>query len=150
MLIRAVFIVAFVASVAVAESVKYLDCGSSVGKIAEVDVTPCPAEPCELIKGGNTSIAVKFTSNEVVNNATSVVHGILAGVPVPFPLSNPDGCKDSGLECPLKSSTTYTYTTILPVKPVYPQLKLVVKWELKDEKKNDIFCFEVPVKIVKK
>ncbi|CAH1262677.1 NPC intracellular cholesterol transporter 2-like [Branchiostoma lanceolatum] len=150
MLVRTVFIIAFVASAVLAEPVKYLDCGSKVGQIVSVDVTPCPKEPCDLIKGGNTTIAVKFTSKEVVNNATAVVHGILAGVPIPFPLSNADGCKDSGLECPLKSSTTYMYTTILPVKSVYPQLKLVVKWELKDEKKDDIFCFEVPVQIVKK
>ncbi|XP_035698025.1 NPC intracellular cholesterol transporter 2-like [Branchiostoma floridae] len=150
MLVRTAFIIAFVASAALAESVKYHDCGSTKGEIVYVDVSPCPKLPCDLIKGGNTSIAVKFTSKEVVNNATAVVHGILAGVPVPFPLNNPDGCKDSGLVCPLKASTTYSYTAVLPVKSVYPQLKLVVKWELKDEKKDSIFCFEVPVQIVKK
>ncbi|XP_019624252.1 PREDICTED: epididymal secretory protein E1-like [Branchiostoma belcheri] len=120
MVTRAVFIIAFVASVAVADPAQYLDCGSSA-KLHSVDVTPCPASvTCGLIRGENASIAVTFTTEKVANSVVAVVHAIVAGVPLPFPLPNPDGCQDSGLECPLNSSTTYTHTTILPVKSGYP------------------------------
>ncbi|XP_078458612.1 uncharacterized protein LOC144723616 [Lampetra planeri] len=34
-----------------------------------------------------------------------------------------------------------------PVKSSYPNIKLVVKWQLKDDNGKDLFCFKLPVKI---
>lgn len=53
---------------------------------------------------------------------TAVVHGIILGVPVAFQLPNPDGCKDSGLECPLATGNTYHYQASLPVLRKYPKV----------------------------
>ncbi|XP_064602970.1 NPC intracellular cholesterol transporter 2-like [Liolophura sinensis] len=130
-----------------AEPVTYKDCGSAKGKINSVDLSPCPSEPCYLKKGTNVSLTVKFTSNEAAPKLTTVVHGILAGVPVPFPVPNPDGCTNSGITCPIANGQTYSYTAILPVLSSYPSVKVVVQWELKDENTDDVFCFAVPVEI---
>ncbi|KAI8514964.1 Phosphatidylglycerol/phosphatidylinositol transfer protein [Branchiostoma belcheri] len=148
MLTRAVFIIAFVASVAVADPAQYLDCGSSA-KLHSVDVTPCPAGVtyAVLVRGENASIAVTFTTEKVANSVVAVVHAIVAGVPIPFPLPNPDGCQDSGLECPLNSSTPYTYTNTVPVQSGYPKIKLVVKLELKDRRGDNIVCTAFPAEI---
>ena len=62
-------------------------------------------------------------TDEAAAKLHSVVHGIVARVPVPFPLPNPDGCKDSGLTCPLKTGTDLTFTQMIPVKSSYPQVR---------------------------
>lgn len=81
-----------------------------------------------------------------VDNVTTVVHGILMGVPVPFPLENPDACA-SDIKCPLKSGAPIHYSTKLPVLKQYPKTAVTVKWELQTADKQDIICLEIPAKI---
>ncbi|CAH1790762.1 unnamed protein product [Owenia fusiformis] len=126
--------------------VVWKDCGSKTGGIKSVDVTPCGAQPCVLKHNSNVTMKVQFVANAMSKTLTSVVHGIIAGVPVPFPIPNPDGCK-SNVTCPVKSGDMNTYSNVLFVNPSYPKLKLVVKWELKDDSTNDMFCFVIPVSI---
>ncbi|XP_027027936.1 NPC intracellular cholesterol transporter 2 [Tachysurus fulvidraco] len=130
-----------------AEPVKFVDCGSSVGKVIEVDIIPCPSQPCQLHKGQSYGVNVTFVSEVDSQTSKAVVHGMIAGVPVPFPIPNDDGCK-SGIQCPLQKQKTYSYLTQLPVKSEYPCIRLVVKWELKDDSNKDLFCILFPVQIV--
>lgn len=51
--------------------------------------------------------------------STAVVHGVIAGVPIPFPIPMEDGCK-SGIQCPIQKQQYYHYVTALPVKTEYP------------------------------
>ncbi|KAJ0041608.1 hypothetical protein NL108_012563, partial [Boleophthalmus pectinirostris] len=51
--------------------------------------------------------------------STAVVHGVIAGVPVPFPIPVSDGCQ-SGINCPIEMQKFYNYVTTLPVKTEYP------------------------------
>lgn len=44
------------------------------------------------------------------------------GVPMPFPLKNPDACTDSGLTCPLNKDVDYAYVQTLQVLKVYPKV----------------------------
>lgn len=34
-----------------------------------------------------------------------------------------------------------------PILVLFLQIKLVVKWELKDEKQKSLFCWEIPIEI---
>ncbi|XP_029191174.2 NPC intracellular cholesterol transporter 2-like [Acropora muricata] len=129
------------------KSVHFLDCGSKKSSISQVTITPCQAEPCQLKKGLNESIEVIFKPTEVVTSAKVVVHGIIV-IPVPFPIPQPNGCKEHGLECPLKPNKEYTFKAMLPIKKAYPDLKLQVKCELLDQNGIPIFCFKLPVQIV--
>ncbi|XP_078090472.1 NPC intracellular cholesterol transporter 2-like [Mustelus asterias] len=128
-----------------AQPVKFHDCGSKAEQII-VDVTPCPTLPCVLHKGQNYSVNVTFTSTTSSQTSEAVVHGILAGLPIPFHISNSDGCK-SGIQCPIRKMQKYNYINSFPIKDAYPSVELEVKWELKDDDKNDIFCWVIPVKI---
>ncbi|KAK3093275.1 hypothetical protein FSP39_013549 [Pinctada imbricata] len=131
-------------------SVMFKDCGSKGSKVKDVEVSNCKTGPCLLPRGTNATFKVSFTSGSAeaaTTKLTSVVHGILAGIPVPFPLKDPDGCKGKGLECPLKNNKDYTFVSSIPVLKSYPQVKLVVKWELQDSNKNDVFCIELPVQL---
>ncbi|XP_047467965.1 NPC intracellular cholesterol transporter 2-like [Mugil cephalus] len=126
--------------------VKFIDCGSATGKVATVDVKPCPTQPCQLHRGQDYSVNVTFMSNVESKTSTAVVHGIIAGAPIPFAIPNPDGCK-SGIQCPMKKQM-YNYVATLAVKSEYPAIKLVVKWELRDDTNSDLFCVEFPIQIV--
>ncbi|KAM8913242.1 NPC intracellular cholesterol transporter 2-like isoform 1-T4 [Spinachia spinachia] len=142
-----VFVVLCLLGLACAEPVKFVDCGSSSGKVALVDIGPCASQPCQLHRGQSYSVNVTFDSAVQSQSSTAVVHGIIAGVPIPFPIPIEDGCK-SGIQCPIQKQKKYHYLNSLPVKSEYPSIKLVVEWELRDDSKNDLFCIRFPVQIV--
>lgn len=71
-------------------------------------------------------LSISLLSVVGVESQTSkaVVHGIIAGIAVPFPIPIEDGCK-SGIQCPIQKQQNYHYMTALPVKSEYP----AVSWE---------------------
>ncbi|XP_036984067.2 NPC intracellular cholesterol transporter 2 isoform X2 [Artibeus jamaicensis] len=119
---------------------------SGVGVIKEVNVIPCPVQPCHLQKGQSYTVNVTFTSNTQSQGSKAVVHGIVMGVPIAFAIPEADGCK-SGVNCPIEKNKTYSYMAKLPVKSEYPSIKLVVKWELRDDNNQCFFCWEIPVQL---
>ena len=54
-----------------------------------------------------------------IKTLKAVVHGVIAGIPIPFPLPNAEAC-GKNLECPVTAGTSVTYFEGLPVKPIYP------------------------------
>ncbi len=50
-----------------------------------------------------------------------MVHGILAGQSVSFPLPQPNACK-TGVNCPVKSNDRSIYINSLPVSKIYPKV----------------------------
>ena len=127
---------------------KFKDCGSQVGKILKISTQPDVSMSGRMYvihKGKNYTISVTFASTETTKQAHAQVYGIVAGIPVPFPLPNTDGCNGSGISCPIMQGETYTYSTTLPVSRLYPSVKVIVKWELFDSTRdtgNKLFCFE--------
>lgn len=93
------------------------------------------------------SVCVRLPVEEQSQTVRTVVHGIIMGVEMPFPLQNPDGCVDSGLQCPLNKDSTYEYVASLSVLKSYPKVKVDVKWQLKNENAEDIVCVIIPAKI---
>ncbi|CAK6431917.1 unnamed protein product [Pipistrellus nathusii] len=142
----AAFLLLALSPSALAEPVRFKDCGSGVGVIKEVNVIPCPVQPCHLQKGHSYAVNVTFTSSTQSQGSKAVVHGIVMGVPIAFAIPEPDGCK-SGVTCPIEKNKTYNYMAKLPVKSAYPSIKLVVKWELRDDKDESLFCWEIPVQL---
>jgi len=129
---------------------QWKDCGSKGGKVTDVNVVGCESSTfsCDLTRGKNASFSIDFDSKEVATKLTAVVHGIIASIPVPFPLDNPDACKNSNIICPTENGKHYTYQSTIFVKDSYPKISLAVKWELQDEKGADVACVVIPAKIV--
>ena len=147
--IRIILIVFFsVIALTCAHEITYSACGSPSGEVTKVDVHPCPRQPCKLKIGRNYKIQVTFTSKVQSQSSKAVVHGIIEGLPLPFPFQNDDGCK-SGIQCPIEGQKTYDYMVELPVKDYYPELELTIKWELRDDTGSNLFCIMFPVKIRK-
>uniref|UniRef100_A0A8C4VMT9 NPC intracellular cholesterol transporter 2 n=1 Tax=Gopherus evgoodei TaxID=1825980 RepID=A0A8C4VMT9_9SAUR len=120
--------------------------GSKDGSITEVNVSPCPTQPCLLQKGTSYSVNVTFSSKIDSQGSKAKVYGEILHVDVPFPIPEPDGCK-SGIQCPIEKGHSYSYLNKLPVKSEYPSIKLIVQWELIDDQGQMIFCWKIPVQI---
>lgn len=56
---------------------------------------------------------------------TTVVHGTILGIDMPFPISNPNACLDSGVTCPLNKGSVYEYTATFPILKAYPKVSPV-------------------------
>ncbi|XP_055295399.1 NPC intracellular cholesterol transporter 2 homolog a-like [Sitodiplosis mosellana] len=134
-------------------ALEFKDCGSEGGKFTKVKVSNCDetANACVLKRHTNASIELDFALDEGVDNieqVTTVVHGVIMGVEMPFPLQNPDACKDSGVQCPLRNGVNYEYVQTLPVLRSYPKVSVTVKWALKDIAANKtIICVYIPARI---
>ncbi|XP_065449440.1 NPC intracellular cholesterol transporter 2 isoform X2 [Chrysemys picta bellii] len=120
--------------------------GSKDGSITEVNVSPCPTQPCQLQKGTSYSVNVTFSSKIESQGSKAKVYGEILHVDVPFPIPEPDGCK-SGIQCPIETGHSYSYLNKLPVKSEYPNIKLIVRWELIDDQGQMLFCWKIPVQI---
>jgi len=146
--LSSVVIACTLVSIVSCTTLRFKDCGSQVGKIISIKTSPDVTQDGKMYvlhKGVDYTVNVTFTSTETTTTAHAKVYGIVAGIPVPFPLPNADGCTDSGIACPIESGQTYTYSTTLPVSTLYPSVKVVVKWELFDhttDNGNKLFCFE--------
>ncbi|CAH2003430.1 unnamed protein product [Acanthoscelides obtectus] len=122
--------------------------GSEVGTISDVEVSDCvEGKRCILKRNTNVTLKIIFTPKGDSDTLKAVVHGEILGVPMPFDLPNPDGCKDSGVTCPLKAGQTYTYINALPISPHYPRVTVDVKWELQLSNDEDAACAKIPAKI---
>ncbi|XP_013776633.1 protein NPC2 homolog [Limulus polyphemus] len=142
-------LVAFILSLTkAATSTKYTDCGSVSGKIQSLVVSGCDSgDRCILKSGSTVSLNVSFNSLTDSNKVITVIHGVIGGVPLPFPVPNPNACQSSGLQCPVKNGKLYDFSYSLEVKKSYPKLDVDVKWELQDDNGKDIICATVPAKI---
>ncbi|KAK3589079.1 hypothetical protein CHS0354_008728 [Potamilus streckersoni] len=125
----------------------YKDCGSRGGTIHSVEVPLCTHEPCQLHRGTTYEINVNFTATEHSNTATTVVHGILLGIPLPFPVPS-DSCKDHNVHCPVEPGTEISYHNSIYCNPSYPKVRVTAKWEIRDDNHRPMICFEIPLQIV--
>ncbi|KER33363.1 putative epididymal secretory protein E1 [Opisthorchis viverrini] len=116
-------------------------------QVTNVSIEPCDTMPCTLYKGEKAKIAINFTATEPIIPGKASVHGIILGIPTPFPLEYPDVCNFTEPECPLKPGVQYGYTYQLFVSSSYPSIHLTVKWELTDIAGHTFLCVEMPVKL---
>ncbi|XP_036363065.1 NPC intracellular cholesterol transporter 2 homolog a-like [Octopus sinensis] len=120
---------------------------ADLGTPTDVRISDCTKSPCILKKNTNVSIEVDFTATADVQTVKDAVYGIIAGIHVPFPTSQPDACKDKGLTCPLKKGQKYTYKSVIPISSTYPDIQLVVEYTIKNEDKKPVFCIDIPAMI---
>jgi len=127
--------------------VEFKDCGSKVGNPLHVYVNPCDHVPCIFHKEESGTISIDFIPSGNITSVKAVVHGIILGTELPFPITGDDGCQKSGFTCPLKKDVKVQYFKKLYVRKIYPELKLLVKWELQDQNNEDIVCIVIAAQI---
>ncbi|CDW53195.1 E1 DerP2 DerF2 domain containing protein [Trichuris trichiura] len=122
------------------EWVNYEDCGSRA-EIMWIEVHPCnDAYNCTLKRGGNTTLRIRFAPRETVTNITAVMQVKKRYEYEPYPLNNPNGCKDSGLTCPLQPKKRVIYIQRLHTRKNAEKINIVVRFQLRDQNGNDLVC----------
>ena len=69
-------------------------------------------------------------TDEATTKLTSVVHGIIAGIPVKFPLGNPDACSGCNVTCPVQKGKHYNYAPVIHVLDSYPSVSNSMFYEV--------------------
>ncbi|CAF0905105.1 unnamed protein product [Adineta ricciae] len=126
----------------------YKDCGSALATVQAFEVTDCAAAPCKFIKGHTYAMNLTFQAKEASKSATVTLHGIIGGIPVPFPIPDSNAC-NLGVKCPVAQSDVNVGSFSVPVLQSYPSLSLYVKIEvIADDQKQDYVCLQFPATIV--
>ncbi|KAG8181911.1 hypothetical protein JTE90_007791 [Oedothorax gibbosus] len=116
-------------------------------KVKSVDVSGCDnnAQRCELQRGSDITVSIKFTPKKAVDalKANLAVGGSVYSAEVP--LDEPDVCKV--VRCPLQKDQEYTYTTKFHVPD--DAITFSVK-AIPNAAEELIVCAEVPGVITKK
>lgn len=118
----------FISVVHLSQTLQYVDSvcflSGTTAKVTHVYVDPCKQSSCILHKGTNSTISVAFIPTASVPSVKALVHGVIAGIPIPFPISGDDGCINSGLTCPLKPGVEVKYAKAIPVSTSYPSVSI--------------------------
>merc|ERR1712142_364593 len=96
---------------------------------------------------GDAAMTIKFKASSAATAVNTVVHGIIAGIPMPFNVPEGKACETGHIKpgCPLTPGQEHAYDTKLPVSSWYPSLRLNVRWQLQDENGSPLVCiFLVP------
>uniref|UniRef100_G3MLH4 MD-2-related lipid-recognition domain-containing protein n=1 Tax=Amblyomma maculatum TaxID=34609 RepID=G3MLH4_AMBMU len=124
-------------------------CTADNGHVLDLTVnTPCNKERYILQKGTNVTFNVEFWPTVDSGCVKAQAYGLVMGVPIPLKMPNDDGCKNSGIECPVKSGEKYMYVQEIEVKPSYPKMSATIRWSLGDESGGTMACAVLPVDIV--
>lgn len=143
------FYVTLTVLLASAQAKFWKDCDSKLATVETVGVSGCAldAKECVLKRNSNVTISIDFTPTTELKTLQTIVHGVIMNLPVPFPMPQPDACKDNNLSCPLPPNKLASYRTTMPVLKSYPKVKVDVKWELRTEEDEGILCVLIPARL---
>ena len=127
--------------------VPFVDCGSHSFNVEKLDFS-CEdgmPKPCKFKKGKTYRGNFSLTATADVSNGTIVLHAIIGGASLPFPMDNPNICSDHNLSCPIKSGTKAVMTVQLTVPSLAPTVNLVAEFEIQPLSESstaiaDIMC----------
>ncbi|KYN36074.1 Epididymal secretory protein E1 [Trachymyrmex septentrionalis] len=119
----------------------------------QVTISNCDEPVCLLKQGTTVLIKINLVPNKDIQRLKNNVKGII-GIPISFVgvdgtnacdnIYNADGSKAG---CPLKKGEQYIYKNSFPILSIYPRVLLIVRYALREENDDVVFCFKVPVKI---
>jgi len=141
-----VYLLVALAAVSSAVDLMHTDCGSTA-VVTRVFSDDCDSKVCKLKKGNSYQIQISYKPKSDVKTMSAYLYGVIAGIPVPFPLPQPDGCAASGGVCPIAAGTEVTFSEALKVQQAYPSMKLISRWKLHSDQEQ-VICVNIPVIIV--
>lgn len=146
---RATFLILVASAMAGQCWAAWKSCSANNGQVLDLTVnTPCNKDRYILQKGTNITLNVQFWSSVDSDEVKVRAHGFVMGVPIPLKMPNEDGCKNSGIECPVKNGEKYAYVQNFEVKPSYPKMSANLRWSLGDSNGGTVACVILPVEIV--
>jgi len=127
-----------------ASATQFDDCGSTASGVT-FSVAGCETPPCTVHVGAKIPINITFVPDHDISDVTAKVDAIIAGIPIPWPGFDTDGCKYLvGEQCPVKAGSTVTWGYPVYVDPSYPQIKVDAEFMVLDGDKKQACC-RIPV-----
>ncbi|RWS02726.1 protein NPC2-like protein [Dinothrombium tinctorium] len=115
-----------------------------------VNVSDCEGDfsPCPFVKGSNVTLTASFISNIDSQNTTIAVFGKITTLKIrtPFPISPNSGCF-YGIPCPIKKNEEYTFQLTMPIRRLYPAIRVDTGLELFGDNNARIACVQFPARI---
>ncbi|KAM7301416.1 putative secreted protein [Ixodes scapularis] len=125
-------------------AVDYTTCG---GEALQVRVDPCEQLPCSFKKGRSVKIEMDFASSKNQSQVSVGIMGKAGGMLLPLPFNQKDGCKGSGLDCPLVAGRNYTVSRAVRVYRIYPKMEILAVFEIRGNDGEVLACVQFPVHI---
>ncbi|XP_065207069.1 NPC intracellular cholesterol transporter 2-like isoform X1 [Planococcus citri] len=122
----------------------------------QVFISGCDEPPCKLQKNSTTNVEIIFEPGYDVSRLTTSVYAWVLSIPFPYlGIDGTSACSNLSLRngtptnCPIRKGVQYVYKNAVEIKAIYPKVKVILHWALVDPRNNaNVFCFEVPVKII--
>lgn len=120
-----------------------------VGKVVQVEITPCDTAPCVFHVGDNVTAKITFIPEEVVQDGVFEMVAIFSrGETLPWPLKNPHACDNHNLHCPLKPKEPATAIIRASIERIPGTYKVVTQLYMADTvQQNYVFCFRIPIEV---
>merc|ERR1712002_376303 len=126
----------------------FKDCGGRATDVL-VDFNGCTEEPCQLVRGGTLSTHIEFTETETADSYHHKIYVIVAGIPIPFPVDNEDGCVnlETG-DCPGEPGEKFSLTNESVMDNETPKVHLTFQWHILDNNDKDAVCIAIEADVV--
>ncbi|KAL7025384.1 hypothetical protein ACKWTF_013457 [Chironomus riparius] len=127
------------------------DCGENFEDIpctiSEVSVDECELDndKCELIRGEDYHMDVKFTPNFEGSNITLLAYALIGSDALPFEGMNPNAC--DFMKCPVQSGKPQSYIFNVNIGVLKPKGIFTTRWLMKQNGENRC-CFVNKFKIL--
>uniref|UniRef100_A0A336K7E5 CSON000565 protein n=1 Tax=Culicoides sonorensis TaxID=179676 RepID=A0A336K7E5_CULSO len=128
-------------------------CGGKKPLPLGVEVDGCEKEPCKVVNKKKIHFAIDFEAPEDTNTLKAHAEAYLDNVQLPYEVPKEDlnACKFlKNTECPIKKGQQIHYELIAPVDAPVTGPTVDLKFELKDEHGNSVFCIKAKVTIVER
>ncbi|XP_021694064.1 epididymal secretory protein E1 [Aedes aegypti] len=121
------------------------DCGSQYD-VLSIRLSSCSSSPCTMPRGSNVTVNAEFTSNGSPTTSTlkHEAYFILNAIKTKATIT-PTTCE--GVACPLQSDLGLLFSASIYVNPTLPALRGKLRWELKNDSKEVVLCYQVPISI---
>ena len=106
--------------------IKFKDCGSSA-EVKEIDVDPCPSEPCKFKKNSIVTAVTKGKFGKDAEGGSLKATVDLGGIEVEYPGIESDVCKI--VECPMRKGNDFELKINIHVEDYFPSVDTVMKWK---------------------
>ncbi|XP_065074232.1 NPC intracellular cholesterol transporter 2 [Ochlerotatus camptorhynchus] len=121
------------------------DCGSRYDVIS-IRLSSCSSTPCSMPRGMNVTVNAEFSSNgspsmpSLMHEAFFILNAIKTKASI-----TPTTCE--GVACPLQGDIGLLFSASIYVSPSLPMLRGKLRWELKNDKKEILLCYQLPISI---
>ncbi|XP_062703442.1 NPC intracellular cholesterol transporter 2 isoform X2 [Aedes albopictus] len=114
--------------------------------VLSIRLSSCSSSPCTMPRGTNVTVNAEFTSNgspttpSLKHEAYYILNAIKTKATI-----TPTTCE--GVACPLQGDLGLRFSASIYVNPSLPALRGKLRWELTNDSKEVVLCYQIPISI---